>query len=160
MAIGGVRANPAGRVGYREEIHHPALAQPEVASGTLSMTADGHLVKDQRRPRREVSEIGESRVSVRQGPDAPENLLPIPSELKPMLDAIRGVVSGDTEVITAAFNMELSATAPLWRVRLVPSDAGASGIEIVVAGCGARLRGMEVRQPGGIERVITFDNQP
>ncbi|HUF87991.1 MAG TPA: hypothetical protein VMM59_11470 [Thermohalobaculum sp.] len=155
-----MQAGPAARVGYREEVHHPALAQPEVASGTMSMTADGRLVRDQRRPEREISEIGESFVSVRQGPDAPENLLPVPSELKPMLDAIRGVVGGDAEAIAAAFDLELVASAPLWRVRLVPSDSAARGIELVVAGCGARLRGMEVRQPGGVRRVIRFESQP
>jgi len=152
-----LRASVSDRIAYREEVFHPALAQPETAAGFLSVTQSGHLVRDQRRPRREISEIGHNFLSVRKGPDEPENLLPIPAAARPMFEAIRHAVSGDTKAITRDFLLDLVATAPWWRVRLVPRDPDMRETGILLVGCGARLGGMEITQPGGVRRVLTFD---
>ncbi len=156
-AISGLRAGTSDRIAYHEAVHHPALAQPETASGFLSMTRSGRLVRDQHRPRREISEIGQSFHSVRKGPEEPENLLPIPSAARPMFDAIRHAVSGDAEAITREFSIELLAAAPSWRVRLVPREPGEREIDIILVGCGAVLTGMEIAQPKGVRRVLTFE---
>jgi len=159
-AIAGLHGDRSGRVAYREEVHHPALAEPETADGYLSVTESGRLVRDQHRPRREISEVGETLLSIRQGPGAPENLMPIPDSARPMFEAIRHAVVGDAAAIARGFELELVATRPLWRVRLRPKDAGARGTEISLIGCGEVLRGMEIVQPNGVRRVLGFELLP
>jgi len=154
-----LRPSKSGEVAYREEIYHPALAEPETASGFLSVTQSGDLVRDQRQPRREISEVGQSFLSVRDGPDAPENMWPIPGPARPMFAAMRQAVSGDAMALTRDFTLELVSDVPIWRVRLVPEDSELRGVGIVLIGCGATLVGMELSQPGGIRRILTFDVQ-
>jgi hypothetical protein len=147
-------------VGYREEVHHAALPRPEIARGILGITSDGHLLKDQRAPQREISEIGDDFISLRQTPDGPVNLLPIPAELRPMLDAMRLVVSGNADGVAADFRVDLLPEAAGWHVRLVPKDPAASGIQIELIGCGAALQVIDIGQAGGVRRVLTLERQP
>jgi hypothetical protein len=146
-------------VAYREEAHHAALPRPEVATGVLRVTDGGRLLKDQRVPRREISEIGAEFISVRETPEGPANLLPIPDALRPMLDAIRLVVAGDAEGISEQFGLELLAGGPGWRVGLVPRAAEAPEMRIVLIGCGAVLRAIEIEQARGVRRVMILERQ-
>lgn len=61
--------------------------------------------------------------------------------------------------LTRDFTLELVSDVPFWRVRLVPEDSELREIGIVLVGCGATLVGMELSQPGGIRRILTFDVQ-
>ena len=142
---------------YREEVHHAALPLPEIASGVLGVTADGHLLKDQQIPKREISEIGDSFVSVRQTPEGPANLLPIPAEIQPMLDAMRLVVTGNAQGIADEFGVELIGDEPSWHVRLTPGARLASGMQIELIGCGAALQAIEIEMANGVRRILTLE---
>lgn len=135
-------------------VHHPALPKPETASGDFRIAGDGTLVREQRRPRPEIAEIGEAFLSVRDAPDRSRNLVPIPSEMKPMFDALRQVIAGDVDAIAAGFSLALVTDAPLWRVGLSPRQAGPGELDIVLVGCGASLRGLEIAREGGSTRKI------
>lgn len=145
---------------YREEVHHSALPQPEIARGILEITTDGHLLKDQYMPRRELSEIGEAFISVRETPDGPVNLLPIPTEIRPMLDAMRLVVTGNATGVADEFAVDLLPKASGWHIRLVPRDPAASGMQIGLSGCGTFLHAIEIDQPGGVRRIFSLERQP
>ena len=159
-AIAGLEIGPADKVDYREEVHHAALPRPEIARGVLWVTADGHLLKDQHMPRREISEIGEAFISVRATPEGPANLLPIPAEVRPMLDAIRLVIAGDTEATADEFVLDLLPGGPGWRVRLVSRDPEAPEMQIALIGCGTVLQAIEIEQARGVRRIMTFESQP
>ena len=89
-------AVPAGqRIRYREEISHPALDEPEVASGTMYVAADGTLVRDQEVPERQISEVGDTMLATRAAPEAEATLYPILGEVRPMLLALRRMLAGD-----------------------------------------------------------------
>ena len=158
-AISGLEIGPTGKVDYREEVHHPALSSPETARGTLGVTADGHLLKDQHRPRREISEIGDAFISVRQTPDGPVNLLPIPAEFRPMLDAMRLVVTGDAKGVADEFMADLLPDGPGWHIRLLPTDPAAPEMQIGLIGCGTSLNAIEIEQADGVRRVLTLERQ-
>jgi hypothetical protein len=147
-------------VNYREEVHHPALLRPEIARGVLWVTAEGHLLRDQHIPQREISEIGEAFISVREAPEGPVNLLPIPAEVRPMLDAIRLVVAGDTKAIADEFVLVLLPGGPGWRIKLVSRDPAAPAMQIVLTGCGATLQAFEIEQARGVRRILTFERRP
>lgn len=153
--FGQLAIDPTAVVPYREEVHHPALAVPETASGTMHVATDGRLVKAQDRPRPEISEIGEDFLSLRPGPDAEASLLPIPPEARPVLDALRATLSGDLGTLTARFAPVLLPGGPLWRVSLAVHGAP-DALPVVLIGCGGVLRGIEIHEPGGIRRLIAF----
>jgi hypothetical protein len=158
-AIAGLEIGPTGKVNYREEVHHAALRRPEIAGGVLGVTADGRLLKDQRTPRREISEVGDAFISLRQTPEGPVNLLPVPAELRPMLDAIRRAVTGDAKTIADEFTVDLLPEGPGWRIRLVPKDPAAPEMQIGLIGCGAALRVIEIEHAGGVRRILTLERQ-
>lgn len=122
------------------------------------MVPDGTLVREQRQPTREIAEVGDKFLSVRRPPDGSRNLLPIPSGMKPMFEALRHAVSGDAEALAEGFAPTLVSEGSPWRVRLDPraEEAGdaAGDLEIVLVGCGASLRGMELTRENGSVRKI------
>jgi len=111
-------------------------------------------------PQREISEIGEAFISVRETPEGPANLLPIPAEVRPMLDAIRLVIAGDAGAIVDKFVLDLAAGKPGWRVRLAARDPDAPEMQIALIGCGTVLRSIEIDQARGVRRKFTFEHQP
>ncbi len=157
--IAGLEIGPNDEVGYVEEVHHAALPRPEIARGVLGVTSDGRLLKDQRFPKREISKIGERFISVSETPDGPVNLLPIPAELRPMLDAIRLVITGDTKAIEEAFVLDLQPEGAGWRIGLVSRDPDAPEMLIALIGCATVLRAIEIEQGGGISRTLTLERQ-
>lgn len=123
------------------------------------MLRDGTLVREQRRPTREVAEIGDRFLSVRRPPEGSRNLLPIPSGMKPVFEALRHAAAGDAAALAERFSPRLVSEGVPWRVRLVPRAGEAGGesgeLEIVLVGCGASLRGMElIRGSGGVRRIF------
>ena len=121
----------------------------------MRIAPDGRLVREQARPRPEISEIGEDFITIRRPPDAEPNLLPIPSEVRPMVDLLRLVLSGQAGMLATRFAPELVPGGPLWRVRLA-EPGGAEKVSLFLLGCGAALRGIEILEGGGVRRVISF----
>lgn len=158
-AVSGLRPAGPERIAYREEIHHPALPAPETAAGILGIAANGKLLRDQTRPRREISEVGDDIITLREAPGGPANIVPIPSEARPMFAAIRHAIASDAAAIARDFSLALEPAPAGWRVRLVPEDPDARAVEVVLVGCGAVLTGMEIVQPGGLRRVMAFEWQ-
>ena len=144
---------------YHEEVHHAALPRPEIAGGILGVTSDGRLLKDQHIPRREISEIGDAFISLRETPEGAANLLPIPAEFRPMLDAMRLVVTGDAKGVDAEFMVDLLPEAPGWHIRLVPKDPASPEMRIRLTGCGAVLQVIDIAGADGVRRVLTLERQ-
>ncbi len=140
---------------YREEVHHPALAEPEVATGSVSIAATGDLVRHQVTPERQISEVGRTMLSTRPTPDAEPTLYPIPAEARPMLLALRRALAGDADALAADFALDLAMDESGWRLALQPR-AGDGGATIVFGGCGENLRTVEIAQPDGVRRSLTF----
>lgn len=121
----------------------------------MRIARDGSLIKDQTAPTREITEVGQTFISVKTGPEEEENLLLIPDDARPMLNAIRGVLMGDERAVAKDFRMQLSSEGGAWRIVLVPKAD--SDYLITVTGCDDSLLSMEIREPDGVERILTFD---
>lgn len=157
--IAALELHPGRKIGYREEVHHPALAAPEVAAGTVHVARDGDLVRDQVRPERQISEVGATMLSTRPAPDAEATLYPIPAEARPMLLALRRMLAGDAAAVAADFATDLSTGESGWRLALRPlGDAAgpAPGTAVVFGGCGGDLLSMQMTGRDGLRRVLAF----
>jgi hypothetical protein len=153
--VAGLALERGTSIAYRDEVRHPALEQPEIASGTMRITKGGTLIRDQAVPRRQVIEIGDELVSVRTGPDAEPSLYPLPAEIRPMIAAIRALLTGDAAAIEAAFSAEMSIGDSGWRLTLRPiSEQPLSAVAF--SGCGGVLKQMEISESHGIRRLLSF----
>lgn len=125
----------------------------------LEVTPNGRLLKDQRQPNREISVIGDQFISVSETRDGSTNLLPIPAQLRPMLDALRLVVIGDIKAIADEFALDLLPGEPGWRIGLVSKGLKAPELQIALIGCGSALQAIEIDQARGVRRVMTLERQ-
>ena len=136
-------------------MHHPALAEPEVATGSVWIGEDGALVRDQVTPERQISEVGQRMLSTRSAPDAEPTLYPIPREARPMLLALRRMLAGDAAAIAEDFAADVAAGEEGWRLALRPLG-GASDPSLVASGCGGDLRAVEMIGRDGVRRRLAF----
>jgi hypothetical protein len=149
-------AVPAGRrIAYREEVRHPALVEPEVATGTMHVAENGAFVREQTTPERQISEVGDRMLSIRSSPQAEPTLYPIPGEVRPMLLALRRMLAGDGAAILADYTAELSTRAPGWVLSLRPHGA-VRDAALTFSGCGDRLQSLEITGGDGVVRSIDF----
>lgn len=147
------------QVPYREEIRHPALTVPVLAAGTFVIGRDGALIRMQEVPRRERSEIGDNFIAVSRPPEGEANLLPIPSEMAPMLATIRALVAGRPDELPEGLALSLGSDRGGWHVDLQPADGGALA-NVVVTGCGDQLIAIRLDQMDGTSRLIRFGSGP
>ncbi len=146
-------AQSGEQIAYREEIQHPALLEPTIATGTMALV-DGVLVKDQKTPKREISEIDQRVITVRKGPGAEANLLPLPDEIARFANALRALMSGSGQAVLDEFAAELMPVENGWKTKLSPLEEARLSLDLV--GCGARLTGMTLYEPDGVTRRLTF----
>ena len=143
-----------GKVAYREEVRHPALPFPKVATGMLMLESDGWLVRHQMTPDEEILEIGETVLRVRQGADGEANLLPIPSEMRDLFKLLRNVVVRDHRTVELGKVSDVEIDAEGWRM---PFGKFADDASVWVTGCGSRMRGFLIQKDDGVERRTTFE---
>ncbi|MEM7505722.1 MAG: LolA-related protein [Pseudomonadota bacterium] len=137
-------------IAYREEIFHPGLLTPVIATGLLREARNGWLVREQTTPVVETTRLGETFLSV-EGAAGP-NLLPIPDSLRPTITAMRALVRGDTLALRKAFALELSDAPEGWRLDLTQPGAD----RLAILGCGDVVRAFEIAPVEGARRVLHF----
>lgn len=140
-------------VRYREEVFHPALPEPQRSTGIFRLDPDGSLIRAQEWPERETVSVGESLLSVAT-PDGGENILPIPGDLKPFFQALRGLLAGQPERLHQINTVRLTDPGPPWRLTIQPNSAEASALEVI--GCGGRILTLEVELLSDGRRVLTL----
>jgi len=138
-------------VAWREEISHPALGAPEIATGIFRSTPGGRLIREQRTPREETASIGERFISRDTGEEV--ELLPITEDLAPFVATLRAMMAGGVGQLSERFTLALSTSSEGWRVALTPPD-GEAARALAILGCGERVRGLEIGGPGGEVRRI------
>lgn len=151
-------AAPTGApIPYSEEIHHPALAEPELAAGSFTQTPDGALIRNQTSPQIETAQIGSDFITVMRPGETGTELLPIPDEIAPLLAALRAILAGSDTAWLRAADARLDPAETGWQLTVSPkSDAGPAP-HLVLRGCGRRLEALEITEPNGARRLIRFE---
>lgn len=151
--------NPSAQVAYVEKKFSALLSEPLVSTGTLAYRRPDVVEKNMATPRQEGFRIAGDELTVtRRGK---ERRIALSSE--PLLAAfaasLRGVLSGNDELLREHFRLDLAGTEADWRLALTPADEGiARYVErIVVAGRGGRVGSIEVREASGDRSVLTVN---
>ncbi len=145
--------DPTGRVvPYREEIQHPFLATAEVTEGRF-FVVDGDLHREQRLPDHELAAIGDELITLRTSGGESANLIPIPTEIKPLILALRALITRNLAVLDGP--PVLSARRDEgWSLAFPDLDPTVA--TLTISGCGARVRQLEITKGTGVKRTITL----
>ncbi len=151
------RSGGAGqRVAYRERVTHPALAAPLEARGTLARLSDGTLLREQAAPEAETMRIGADFITILR-PDSPgSELLPVPDDMAPLIETLLAILSGRLSDLSGRAAARLETGPEGWRLAL-RFEGGGRIPALSLRGCGGRLTGIDIAEPGGATRAIRFE---
>ncbi|HEY7904212.1 MAG TPA: LolA-related protein [Casimicrobiaceae bacterium] len=144
---------------FREIRHLAALTAPLQRSGTLAYRRPDHLEMNVEAPAPERLVIDRGRLTITNA--SGERTLVLDSEpaLLAWTESLRATLAGDVAALSRHFDVQLSGTAVAWTLALVPRDpALASQIAAIdIAGEGASVRRVRVRERGGDDSVMDID---
>lgn len=151
-----LNAAPTPEVPYTEKKYSSLLAEPVLSSGTLAFRRPDTVEKNMKLPRNERYIITADELVLVRGQS--EKRLPLSSQ--PLLSAfaasLRGVLTGDAELLRKHYQLALSGEEKNWRLELVPQEASISRYveRILVSGQAGRVDQIEVRESSGDRSVM------
>lgn len=153
-------SRPSRQTSFHEEKTVRGLTKPLASKGVLIFRRPGYLEKRTSSPIRENLVVDGARVSVAEGEDAPRVLdVDAHPELRVMVDAFLGVLSGDLGVLREHFDVVAEGSVANWRITLLPHDADANALlrSVAVTGSAADIREVRLLQPHGNWDILTVD---
>ena len=151
-------AVPERRTAFREQRRFAAIDGVLESSGQLVFRR-GHLEKTTTWPQAERLEVDGDRLVLTQGNDAPRviDMASVP-ELRVLIDAIRGPLSGDAAALRAAFTATTSGSMAGWTLDLVPRDPAAARLlrRVRLEGHEDQPSRLSLVQANGDEQVMTI----
>lgn len=146
-----LNAAPTPEVPYTEKKYSSLLAEPVLSSGTLAFRRPDTVEKNMKLPRNERYIITADELVLVRGNS--EKRLPLSSQ--PLLSAfaasLRGVLTGDAELLRKHYQLTLSGEEKNWRLELVPQESSITRYveRILVSGQAGRVDQIEVRESSG-----------
>lgn len=154
-------AAPSRRAVFRERRRFGALDTVLESTGHL-VFRPGYLEKATDWPQPERLQVEGDRVVLTAGNDPPRVIeLGMAPELRVLIDAIRGPLSGDAAAVRRAFDASASGTDGGWTLDLVPRDPAAGKFlrGVRLQGHGDQVDRLAVTQANGDEQVMVITPQ-
>lgn len=148
-----------GHATFVETKYLRLLDQPVRSSGTLAFQAPARIEKFTLEPSPERLVLDGDALSIeRDGRTMRIDLRRHVAALS-FVEAIRGVLLGDAELLERGYRIELRGDAQDWHLLLVPRDADLAAVirEIRVGGAAGQVRSIEYRQPDGDRSVMQIE---
>lgn len=148
---------PSAEVPYVEKRYSALLSEPLVSTGTLVYRRPDVVEKNMATPREETFRIAGGELTVTRLGKQRRVLLSGEPLLAALAASLRGVLSGDAQLLGEHFRLALAGAQSDWQLELTPVDAEiARYVErIVVSGRDGRVATIEVRETGGDRSVLT-----
>jgi len=164
QVVSSVKASRASSLSFEESIYSTLLDKPLIVRGVLRFTPPSILEKDVREPYRERYLVEGDRVtfeSERRHVTKTISLDDYPG-LRGFVDAFRATLSGDSVLLTQAYDTVIDGTRHKWTLWLRPRDqAGKSMVEsIELSGIEGRIVMITVHAPDGDRSVMTLSQGP
>ncbi len=150
--------NKQGQATFVETKYLAVLERPIKSSGTLSFQSPARIEKNTLEPKREVLVLdGDTLTVTRDGRTMTVNLRDHAQVLS-FVEAIRGVLLGNVQVLDQVYKIQVSGNEANWRMVLTPRDAKlASMIKEIRMGGGGQVRSVEYVEPNGDHTVMQID---
>lgn len=152
-------AVPERRATFQETRRFAALDQPLISTGRLLYRRPATLEKTTDWPQPESLVIDGSRLVLTAGNEPPRVLdLNSQPELRTLVDAIRGPLTGDLPALRRAFTVTATGTTADWTLDLVPLDPRAARLlrRAQVSGHGNEVGAVLLVQANGDEQRMTI----
>jgi len=149
----------SGEASFIERRQIAMLDQTLESSGKLYFEAPDTFVRETLKPRRERLAVSGNTLTIGQG--TRQNSVAIDSmpEAAVIVEAIRGTLTGNREILDRYFASTLAGSAERWSLELVPRDARLRGqVALVrVSGQHAVVREVHVTMPDGDSSLMTIE---
>jgi hypothetical protein len=143
---------------FQEERRFAALEAPLLSAGGLAY-AHGRMEKTTDWPQQERLEVYGDHVAVTTGDEVPR-VIPLDRapELRLLVEAIRGPLSGDAAALRRVFDVTLTGTLAAWTLDLAPRDPAAARLlrAVRLNGRDNRIDRVAVTQANGDSQVMTI----
>ncbi len=153
-------AVPERRSVFRETRTFAALDQPLISQGHLIYRRPDYLEKITDWPLPERLVVDKERLILTEGNDPPRVVeLSRAPELRVLVDAIRGPLSGNIEALRRAFRIGAGGSMAAWTLDLTPADPAAARLlrTVRIAGVGDALREITLTQANGDVQRMAID---
>jgi outer membrane lipoprotein-sorting protein len=129
------------------------------SSGRLSFEAPDTFVRETLKPVRERLAVSGNTLTISQGTRKSSVALDSAPEAAVIIEAIRGTLTGNREILDRYFSNQLSGSAERWTLELVPRDARLRGqvASVRVSGQHDAVREVQVAMPDGDRSVMTIE---
>lgn len=155
QALGRVKA---GEATFTEERHVAMLEQTLQSSGKLSFEAPDIFVRETLKPRRERVAINGNTLTLSQGTRIRTMALDSAPEAAVIVEAIRGTLTGNKDVLERNFTISVTGSPQLWFLELTPREARLRSqvVSVRVAGQQGLVREVLVSMPDGDRSVMSI----
>ncbi len=156
-------AVPERRATFHETRRFSALDRPLESTGRLLYRRPGHVEKLTTWPEPESLVIDGDRLVLTSGNEPPRVVdLSGQPELRTLVEAIRGPLSGDLAALQRAFTVRAEGTPGAWRLDLSPLDPRAARFlrRVGIAGAGADVQEVLLVQANGDEQRTQITAAP
>ncbi len=153
QTLGGVKA---GEATFTETRQVRELDQALESSGRLSFAAPDVFVRETLKPRNEKLAVNGNTVTMSRGSRSRTLALDSVPEAQVIVEAIRGTLTGNREVLERHFSVQLGGNVARWTLDLAPRDARLREQvrTIRVTGREALLDEVQIDLPGGDRSVM------
>ncbi len=143
---------------FSEERFVSGLDQPLRSTGTLSFTPPDRFTRSTLTPRPETMRVEGNHLTLTRGARTRRMTLDAVPEASALLQAMRGVLSGDLSNLQSNFEARVLGNAARWRLTLRPRSQrlGTQVKQLDIEGEGGVLKSVEVLLAGGDRSVMTI----
>ena len=149
----------SGTANFTEQRHVAMLEQTLQSSGRLSFEAPDVFVRETIKPRSERVAINGNTLTLSQGTRTRTMALDSAPEAAVIVEAIRGTLTGNKDVLERHFNTRVSGNSQLWFLELVPREPRLRSqvASVRVAGQQGVVREVLVSLPDGDRSVMSIE---
>jgi len=151
-----------GRATFVETRYLAVLDRPVKSSGILSFHSPARFEKTTLEPKPETLVLDGDTLTVTRGGRTSAVDLRSHAQVLSFVEAIRGVLLGDIQLLEHAYRIQMSGSEESWQMLLTPQDKQlATAIkQIKIGGGGGQVRTLEYAERGGDRSVMRIDPIP
>jgi len=148
----------SGEANFVEQRFVRGVDGPLASAGTLSFTAPDKLARRTQSPRPESMVVEGNTLTLSRGGRTRTLTLDSMPELQGMVDALRGTLTGDSQLLQRNFRSKLGGTLASWTLDLQPVDdrLAAQVKSVRLSGRQGQVLGVEMEFVGGDRSVMTI----
>lgn len=148
----------SGEASFNEQRFVRGLDAPLAASGTLSFVAPDRFARHTLKPRAESLTVDGNQLTLVRGGRSRSMQLDAMPELVGLVEAVRGTLTGNGQVLARHFQTSVSGAANGWTLELVPLGGSmrAAVARLRIAGEQSELRRIDIDLSDGDSSVMTI----